>query len=246
MAAMNDDPFQTDPALIRASGYPYDITPTSFTFIEGEATPFDPGLTEGRFPVIGYGSNQSPQRLRQKYGTAHAPIPVQRGQLSDHDVVYSAHFASYGSLPAALRHVEGTSVSVAVNWLDEGQLAVMHGTEWDHYHYAKLTDISLRLAEGETLSEAYVYLCFSGHTVRDGEPIALAEVAAENRRHDAMSQIEALSLMRDRLSPGAGLADFVGAHITDAELRAARTHQLRAVAVPGRHAAHEVVYRGLE
>lgn len=243
---MDQDLFQTDPVLKRAAGYPYDITPTSFTFNAGEAAPFDPALTQGRYPVIGYGSNQSPQRLRQKYGTAHAPIPVQRGWLADHDVVYSAHFASYGSLPAALRHVEGTAVSVAVNWLDDEQLEIMHGTEWDHYHYARLTNISLRLAEGEVLGEAYAYLCFSGHTVRDGVPIALAEVAAENRCHDALGQLDALALMRDRLAPGAALAEFVNAHIADRDLRAARTRQLGDAAIEPHHAAHEVVYKGLE
>jgi hypothetical protein len=241
MAAMDHDPFQTDPVLKRAAGYPYDITPASFTFKEGTAAPFDPSLTRGRYPVIGYGSNQSPQRLHQKYGADHSPIPVQRGRLADHDVVYSAHFASYGSLPAALRHVEGTTVSVAVNWLDDAHLSIMHGTEFDHYHYVRLTDISLRLAEGEVLREAYVYLCFSGHTVRDGQPIALAEVAAENRRHGMLTQIEALALMRDRLAPGVALADFVYAHITDAEVRAARVLQLGAAAVDGLHAAHEVI-----
>ena len=242
---MAPDPFRTDPVLQRAIGYPYDITPASFTFVAGEAAPFDPALTKGLYPVIGYGSNQSPQRLRQKYGADHAPIPVQRGWLADHDVVYSAHFASYGSLPAALRHVEGTTVSVAVNWLDEEQLAVMHGTEWDHYHYVRLTDITLRLAEGELLRQAYVYLCFSGHMVRDGQPVALSEVA-ENRRHGALTQIEALALMRDRLAPGIELAEFVRAHIADGDLRAVRTRALMDAAVAGSHAAHEVVYKGLE
>lgn len=246
MVAMARDPFQIDPVLKRAAGYPYDITQTSFTFIDGAAAPFDPALIEGRHPVIGYGSNQSPQRLRQKYGTTHSPIPVQRGRLADHDVVYSAHFSVYGSLPAALRHVDGTVVSVAVNWLDEEQLAAMHKTEWDNYHYVRLTDISLGLADGGELREAYVYLSFRGHVARDGEPIALAEVAADNRRHGALNQIDALTLMRDRLAPGMALAEFVHAHINDADLRTARVQQLMSAAVDVRHAAHEVVYQGLE
>lgn len=241
MAAMDQDLFKTDPVLQRAAGYPYDITPTSFTFVDGEAAPFDPALTTGRYPVIGYGSNQSPQRLRQKYGTAHAPIPVQRGRLADHDVVYSAHFSSYGSLPAALRQVAGTTVSVAVNWLDDAQLAAMHPTESDNYHYARLTGISLQLAEGGELGEAYAYLSFRGHVARDGEPIALAEVAVDNRRHGALDQMAALALMRDRMAPGVALAEFVHAHIADAGLRAARVRQLRDAAVEGRHAAHEII-----
>ncbi len=244
MVAMEREPFRTDPVLKRAAGYPYDITQTSFTFVEGEARPFDRSLTKGRYPVIGYGSNQSPQRLRQKYGTRHAPIPVQRGRLIDHDVVYSAHFSSYGSLPAALRHVDGTTVSVAVNWLDDDQLAAMHPTEWDNYHYVRLTGITLQLAEEGELNEAYAYLSFRGHVAREGEPIALAEVAAENRRHGALGQIDALALMRDRLAPGVALADFVHAHINDAELRATRVQQLLEAAVEGQHAAHEIVTEG--
>jgi len=246
MAVMSDDAFRSDPALRRAAGYPYDITPTSFTFIDGSAAPFDSTLTEGRVPVIGYGSNQSPERLRQKYGVSHAPIPVQRGRLADHDVVYSAHFSSYGSLPAALRHVDGTTVSVAVNWLDEAQLETMHPTEWDNYHYVRLTDIRLELAEGQVLREAYVYLSFRGHVGDGDQPFALAEVAADNRRHRALSQLEALALMRDRLAPGTDLAAFVRAHIADAGVRAARVAQLMAAAVAVRHAAHEMVMKGLE
>lgn len=243
---MARDTFKSDPTLQRAAGYPYDITETSFTFRDGEATVFDPALTQGRHPVIGYGSNQSPQRLRQKYGATHAPIPVQRGRLADHDVVYSAHFSSYGSLPAALRHVDDTVVSVAVNWLDDEQLAAMHPTEWDNYHYVRLTGISLRLNEGEVLSEAYAYLSFRGHVAHEGEPIALAEVAADNRRHAALNQIEALSLMRDRLAPGVELAAFVRDHIADADVRAARVRLLMDGAIAVRHAAHEVVFKGLE
>jgi len=238
---MDHDPFQTDPVLQRAAGYPYDITQTSFTFVDGGAAPFDPALIKGRYPVIGYGSNQSPQRLRQKYGTDHSPIPVQRGRLADHDVVYSAHFSSYGSLPAALRHVAGTTVSVAVNWLDDAQLAAMHPTEWDNYHYARLTGISLQLAEGEELGDAYAYLSFRGHVADDGEPIALAAVAADNRQHGALDQMAALALMRDRLAPGVALAEFVHAHIADADVRAARVQQLREEAVDGHHSEHEVV-----
>lgn len=241
MAAMERKPFQIDPVLKRAAGYPYDITQTSFTFVDGEAAPFDPALTMGRYPVIGYGSNQSPQRLRQKYGTVHSPIPVQRGRLADHDVVYSAHFSTYGSLPAALRHVEGTTVSVAVNWLDDEQLTAMHPTEWDNYHYARLTGISLLLAEGEELGEAYAYLSFRGHVAHDDEPIALAEVTADNRRHGALNQMDALALMRDRLAPGVALAEFVHAHIADDDVRAARVQQLRGAAVDGHHADHEVI-----
>ena len=238
---MNDDPFRTDPVLANAAGYPYDITEHSFTFVAGEAAPFDPALTGGRKPVIGYGSNQSPIRLRQKYGTDHAPIPVQRAWLSDHDVVFSAHFSSYGSLPAALRHVPGTRVAVAVNWLSDIELAVMHPTEIDNYHFARLTGLALDLDGGRTIDTAFAYLSFRGH-VGDGErPFALREIMAENRQLPELGQLEALTLMRDRIAPDHDLHDFVHAHISDAGLRAERVIHLQGDAVPVAHAPHEVI-----
>lgn len=234
------DPFKSDPALIRAVGYPYDITTHSFTFIAGEAAPFDAAYTKGRRPVIGYGSNQSPLRLRQKYGTDHAPIPVQRAWLDDHDVVYSAHFSSYGSLPAALRHVPGTRVAVAVNWLSDAELEVMHPTETDSYDFARLDGLTLALDGGDVIDAAWAYLSFRGHVGDEAQPFALAEVAAEGRQLEALSQRDALALMRDRIAPGEDLAAFVRAHIDDAEIRDARVRHLQAAAHPVAHTSHEV------
>ena len=238
---MNQDPFETDPVLVRAAGYPYDITAHSFTFVRGAEAPFDSALREGRRPVIGYGSNQSPLRLRQKYGTDHEPIPVQRAWLSDHDVVYSAHFSSYGSLPAALRHVPGTRVAVAVNWLSDAELEIMHPTEVDSYDFAHLNNLELQLDGGEVLERAYAYLSFRGHVGDAGRPFSLKEVASENRQFPELGQREALSLMRDRIAPDDDLARFVRAHITDSALRDARVAELERFALPVAHAAHEVV-----
>lgn len=237
---MTTDPIVSDPVLVRAFGYPYDITTHSFTFMNGEAVPFDAAHTAGRRPVIGYGSNQSPIRLRQKYGTDHAPIPVQRAWLDDHDVVFSAHFSSYGSLPAALRHVPGTRVAVAVNWLSDAELAVMHPTETDNYHFARLDGLSLDLDDGGVIGTAWAYLSFRGHVGDGARPFALAEIAAEGRRLDALSQHEALALMRDRIAPGDDLATFVRAHIDDADVRDERVRHLQAAAVPVAHAPHRV------
>lgn len=241
MSPEDHEPFASDPVLARAAGYPYAITEASFTLVGGEARPFEASLTAGRTPVIGYGSNQSPEQLRRKYGANRSPIPVQRAWLDDHDVVYSAHFASYGSLPAALRHAPGTRVAVAVNWLDDDQLAVMHPTEQQNYHYARLTGIALHLAEGTRLDSAHAYLGFRGHVARDGLPVALAEVQTENRTLPALGQIDALALLRDHMAPGETLAGFVRAHIDDAALRADRVTALLAHAVAVAHGAHEVL-----
>lgn len=240
---MDTTPFTTDPVLERAAGYPYDITAHSFTYVRGATEAFDPTLTRGRRPVIGYGSNQSPARLRQKFGEAFAPIPVQRAVLADHDVVYSGHFAGYGSLPAALRRVPGTQVEVAVNWLDEDHLVAMHPTERDNYHFAELRNVVLLLDDGEALSQAYAYLGFRGHLRHEdgGTPVALAEIRAKDRVLPAMGQLDALEAVRRRLAPDVPLADFVRAHIDDAGLRAARIATLAALCVPAAHGEHAVI-----
>jgi len=237
---MTSDPFETDPALVRAIGYPYDITAHSFTFVDGEAAPFDAAHTAGRRPVIGYGSNQSPLRLRQKYGTDHAPIPVQRAWLTDHDVVFSAHFSSYGSLPAALRHVPGTRVAVAVNWLSDAELTVMHPTEIDNYHFARLEGLTLALDGGDTIDSAWAYLSFRGHVGDGARPFALAEIVAEGRQLPVLSQHQALALMRDRMAPGEDLAAFVRAHIDNSDIRDMRVRRLQSEAMPVAHASHKV------
>ena len=241
MVVMNYKSLQNDKQLKRAITYPYDITPNSFTFIKGESNPFDVYLTKGRYPVIGYGSNQSPQRLRQKYGVDHSAIPVQRGWLEDHDVVYSAHIASYGSIPAALRYVKGSSVSVAVNWLNDEQLEIMHGTEWDNYNYAQLTDISLKLQEGTILTQAYAYLCSTGYITCNGSPIALTEVDSKNRIFASLKQIEILTLVRDRLKPEMNFEDFLREQIVNKKVRQERTQELIKNAIESLNASHIVI-----
>lgn len=222
----NINSLRSDSLVERAVGYPYEITSNSFTFKGGCGEPFDHSLTSGRYPIIGYGSNQSPKRLFQKYGISNNPIPVQRGFLDDHDVVYSAHFSSYGSLPAALIYAKGTTVSISVNWLDKSQLQIMHSTEWDHYDYVKLNNISLKLLEGEVLHEAYVYLCTSGCTTTMGAPISLAEIPAKGRIYEELKQIDMQVFLRNRFRPKMDLSDFITENVSNEKVRLSRTRRL--------------------
>lgn len=228
--------------LMRALDYPYAIPDASFTLVGGAAAPFAPALRRGRVPVIGYGSNQSPDRLRQKYGTDHTPIPVQRARLADHDVVYSAHLSVYGALPAALRRASGTSVAVAVTWLDADQLVVMHASEAHNYVYAALTGVHLALDDGTVLDSAHAYLGKRGNFAVDGSAVALAAIAAEGRRLTALLQRDALDLARARIAPESDLASFVAATVDDAAERARRIARLAAHAIAAEHPPHIVVH----
>ena len=104
--------------------------------------------------------------MRRKFGDA-ATVPVSRAWLADHDVVYSAHVARYGAIPACLFPAPDTRVAVWITWLDDTQLARMHETEavgiaYDYAHIdAALADgrgvagvESLVIAAGAALSRS--------------------------------------------------------------------------------------------
>ena len=222
-AAMPPDP------VLHAKSYPFPAPDRCYLYEGGQwcRLPSGPFDTTGRVPVLAAGSNQSPEQLARKYG--HLPdigaIPAQRGRLHDFDVVYAAHLARYGSVPATFQHSPGTVVTVFVLWLTERQLIRMHETE-GNYCYDHLYDVRVDLDAGTSLWEAYAYSSKVGCLGHEGACIALAEIAAENRIFRAMRQPEVLALIRDRLSAGAELDRFIAEHAGDHAILLERSRRL--------------------
>ncbi|MBN34420.1 MAG: hypothetical protein CMM46_06515 [Rhodospirillaceae bacterium] len=162
-----------------------------------------------RTPVVGYGSNASPQRLLEKYGDgAETVIPVLRCRLHDHDVVYATHIATYGSLPAGLARSSGTVAHVSVSLLTDSQLEIMHASEGDNYRFARLE--ALVEADGMgTVADAAAYITAHGVYGYAGEPVALARVAADNRRFTAREQEDMLMELCRQLDTGEDLHTFI-------------------------------------
>ena len=188
--------------------------------------------------MIGYGSNAAPEQLARKFRDTlgETAIPVLRAPLADHDVVYSAHFARYGSIGATLAVSPGTTVDVAVLTLGAAELGCIHETELGVYDFGTLRDARLTLRDvTPPPMRAEVYLSRHGGVARDGGPIALAEVAAERRRLPALSQTQVLEMARDRLAPGQPLDSFLATVIDDRTARERFTEALRARAVPLPH-----------
>ena len=232
-----------------ARGYPYCRPAACYLFSGGSAQPLPEALDRAavfaaRTPVVAHGSNRSPRQLARKFGAA-AEIPVSRAWLADYDVVYSAHMTRYGAIAANLCHAPGARVEVWVNWLDEGQLARMHETELgaEIYRYGILGGITLALdsGPGDAVREVGVYLSTYGYLPLDGSPIGLAAVPAEGRPHAALTQGEALALVRDRHRPGRTIEDMVLAKIRDHGRRRALIDELRAQALPPDAPHFEVV-----
>ena len=230
--------------LERARSYPYEFPMKSYTYRDGCASTFEPMLDQGRTPVLAFGSNQSPVRLRQKYGhDADTVIPVERAHLKGFDVVYTARIASYGAVPAMLQAHAGAEVSLAVTWLNDRQLAVMHESEGVgvNYDFALLEDIEILLDQGDQLDDVYVYASRHGHFVHDKDAVALAAVAAKGRSWPERTTGEMLVLARDRVYPDAQIDDFILRLVGDEGFRRVCTEALGYDAVPFSHS-----YRTIE
>jgi hypothetical protein len=233
-----NDPDALARLLARARGYPYDIPQRSYVYRDAGAAPFERALTRGRTPVLAIGSNQSPERLVQKFGhDAGHVIPVQRAGLEHFDVVYSAHVASYGAIPAMLQVSPGARVGVAVTWLDDHQLEIMHESEMAaaNYGFAVLEDVRVHLDDGRVEERAFAYVSSRGHLAHGGEPVALTAIACERRRYRALSGAEMLERVRQQIAPALDADAFVHRLVEDAGYRAAVTRRLAADAVPFGH-----------
>lgn len=221
--------------LRRAKAYPYTIPARSYLVADGSHQELAPCATapdvEGCRAVLAVGSNQSPEQLLRKYpGSEWGAIPVIRAQLSDFDIVYSPHVSSYGSIPATLFPSPGTTVSLFVNWLTPIQEARMHETEvaTGNYHFGRLDGIKVKMEMGGALSSVYVYCSSRGSLVHNATPIALAEVGATGRQWPSLNQESIQAHVRDRLSPGLDMDDFIEQAIADSSVRLARTEVLMA------------------
>ena len=177
-----------------------------------------------RTAVLGYGSNATPEQLARKFHDTlgETVIPVLRARLADHDVVYSAHFARYGSIAATLAVSPGTTVDVAVLYLGPAELARIHDTELGVYDFGTLDDARLTMRD-TALPPAplEVYLSRHGGVARNGGPLALAEIAAEGRGFSASGA--RAGIRAGPRPPGAGSgARFLPRH-GDRRPRRART-----------------------
>lgn len=202
-----------DPRLQRAYEYPYQAPDHDFVFNGRDAKPFDETVDLSmRQPVVAVGSNRAPEQLARKFGDSpQGTIPVTWAWLPDYDVVYCAHMASYGAVPATLHHSPGTYVRIAVTWLTEEQLERMHETEsvGVNYVYGTFAEGAVDFGPGRPAVRAGCYITRRGALAIDGTPVALAEVEARNRRFRTLPQPEKLSLLHRHFGDHADEAAWI-------------------------------------
>ena len=188
-----------------------------------------------RTPVLAYGANAAPERLRRKFAPiARAAFPVLQARLHDFDVVHAAHISSYGAVPATIEHSPGTVCHIAITYLDERELARMHETEFRRHTYlfGLLNKIRLEPDVLPAMEAVSSYVGGFGHIAPEGEALALAAIRAEGRRFRACSQLEALRTIQTMLGVPGSLESFIQEAVDDDAIRRARTESLRAQAQP--------------
>jgi hypothetical protein len=183
-----------DPLILRALNYPYSYPEYDFVLDNGSAAPLqDRKSLEGRIPVLAIGSNRSPEQLLRKFGDQDF-LPVTFIKLYDYDVVYAAHMASYGSIPAVLAPSSGTIVDIAITWLSKLQLKRMHETEaiGINYDYGVANSLKINADYDYKNQDIGCYLGRRGCLNIMGNVIALKEITATKRVFSAFSQSEIL------------------------------------------------------
>jgi hypothetical protein len=211
----------------RALGYPYGAPSGPFVQLGHQTlSPAEIEIDrEERTPILAYGSNAAPKVLSRKLALSDQPVLVVPARLREFDVVYSAHISPYGAIPATLQGSPGTEVRVHVIYMTSAQIGVISATE-PNYEPELLEGIECQVEDGEELNEVSAYISRHGCLLVDDSELALAAVQARDRTFAAITEPEAMELVRSSLCPDADLETFVLGNVTDPNLSQARTAQL--------------------
>lgn len=236
--------------LALALGYPYPLPGYSFVVdgahVAAMTAENAARLRDGRTPVLAVGSNQSPEQIVRKFSHMDCPpIPAERCVVHDFDSVYSAHVTGYGSIASCLHPSPGTQVTLFVNWLHDDHMERMHETELgnENYCYASLDGVGIETEFGATLDKVFFYCSNAGAFTPDTDPVPLTEIPAENRRWEALSQVDIQTELQVMTAPEQHFEAFILASANDAEIRNRRKAFMRERAIPFAHPGLSVLRR---
>jgi hypothetical protein len=169
--------------------YPFEVPSHSFLWRAGRTESLSssrpvPESTTGRYAILAIGSNASPAQLTRKFSddrfvdpsSPNGCIPVLTAEVDEVDVVYGAHLAGYGALPATLLETPGACAHVFVTWLTPLQLERMNETEGLGHSY-QLRRITGVRSEGNDVDDAMSYVTVAGVAVLGGSPLGLVSIA---------------------------------------------------------------------
>ncbi|MHB8319942.1 MAG: hypothetical protein ACYDEP_12065 [Acidimicrobiales bacterium] len=207
------------PSQINPLEYPFDVQINSFVWRAGTIDRLSSfgsfeELVSGRTPVLGIGSNAAPSQLSRKFSeqafldgdSMDGFVPVLQALAHDVDVVYAAHLAPYGSLPATAIRSPGVRANVFVTWLTPRQLDRMNETEAIavRYDFCQIPNV---ICMGKSLDLAYCYVHRFGAFVHNGHAVGLASSVVDGSTIPRMSEPDILELVaKDSGASGNGPA----------------------------------------
>jgi hypothetical protein len=157
-------------------------------WVAGRVEPYSPArtypdLTSARFPILAIGSNASPAQLTRKFrderfadpSSPDGCIPVLAAEVDGVDVVYGAHLAGYGALPATLIDTPGACAHVYLTWLTAPQLERMNVTEGLGQSYQLIRMAGVR-SQGKGVDDVLSYVTVDGVAILGGGPLGLASI----------------------------------------------------------------------
>lgn len=228
----------TPEELARALDYPYPAPPPPWIFAGHEV--HRPGSRDfarlagdirriDRIPVVAAGSNRAPAQLRRKFDPEDT-FPVSTIRLRDVDTVYSAHFASYGAIPATLAPSPGTVLHTAVLWLTASQLERMNESEalGVNYRLGWARRRSVSRIFGLTADRIAAYISLHGAVLlEDGGPVPVAGFRRTGAKGRPLDQRAVHALTHSRVAPGEDQQTHIAALVRNRQIRDLRRDLLK-------------------
>ena len=128
----------------------------------------DDGALPAGAPVLAYGANASPERLRGKLPGAR--VAALAGRLRGWRIVHSAHVSPYGAVPATIVSDPGAEADVHVLLADD--LGPLDATE-PNYDRVVLDGVDLEVDRLGRLDRVEAYVSKWGPRLAGGAPGAL-------------------------------------------------------------------------
>ena len=243
--------------LRHAFSYPFDPLPFSFLIEGTRPWPLLPGfdssrpseckvLFEGaekriaeitdtplrgeRYPLLSYGANASVASLARKLSKLDGEdriAPVVVGWLDGFGVGPSAHFSSYGAMPATLYEANGVRSKVAIAWVTEAQLNAIAKSEFN-YLFGSVRASTFTPLDGGSSSSKGPLTFLSRHGVLRGDkglPIPFAAVESEGCTINPLTQ-EAVLTYAASLTGSADATALVRRIATDYEWAVGAAYEL--------------------
>lgn len=164
----------SDPIVATAEAYPFALPEGSFALCGHAGGEID---LASRLPLLCIGSNAAPERLSAKLAGDPDPVPVLEAVLHDHAVVYAAHFARYGSVPATLIPHPGARARVFVAFVTPAQLELLDESEGLPERYRRVVlRARLELAGAPPPSTVHASAAARGPLMLAGRPVCIAEI----------------------------------------------------------------------